>query len=102
MSENELEAPSLPSTLLKIYLTGRFGAAPGDSESGRTVFWLCSCGPSCELALRLVPSRGACAGIAPDEGAARSGAMRAPDGSWAKLGGAATDAAPITASAAIV
>src|SRR5258705_13288642 len=81
---------------------GRFGAAPGDSESGRTAFWLCSCGPSCEVALRLVPSRGACAGIAPDEGAARSVAMREPDGSCAKLGAAATDPAPMTASAAIV
>jgi hypothetical protein len=40
--------------------------------------------------------------VTPDETGARSGAMRAPDGSWAKLGAAATDAAPITASAAIV
>src|SRR5882762_3175492 len=100
MIEGGLGAPSSWSTKLalsrfhdlKAYLTGRFGAAPGDSESGRAAFWLCSSGPSCEVAFRLAPSRtdgvGKTPEVAPDETGARSVAILASSGDWscAKLG----------------
>jgi hypothetical protein len=54
------------------YLTGRFGAPPGDSLSGRVAFSLCNWGPSSEDVDRLVPSRGVGAGMTAEDAGALS------------------------------
>src|SRR5947209_8433697 len=86
------------------YRTGRFGAPPGDSVSGRTAFSLCSCGPSCEVAERLVPSRGDGAGMTPEETGAFSVAFLAfcGDGSCAQDGAGVKEAALMAANATII